>query len=119
MKKSLISLALLLALLYAGLAAYKHLSPKAVLRNDSDQRFQQLVVELPTSRLVFGPIYPHSEQHIYFSRQEKAGLVRYRLERDDKAVAQGQLPYDGAGEWGRTLNFNIATDGSLSAEQAR
>lgn len=113
MKKLLILVACTPVIIGVGLAGYHFLSPKAELANESGMSYDELVIELPTSRVSFGPIPPDSRQTIYFHRQQRGGVANYALYAGRRQVAEGQFEYRSEGELGRVLHFVIGTNGSV------
>lgn len=90
-------------------------SPSVVLENHSSASYGELVVDLPSSRVSFGPIEPGSSQLIYFSRQTAGGDLRYSLHANGAELATGKIPYEARGQLFRVVHIIIHEDGSVSA----
>jgi hypothetical protein len=99
-----------------GLAAFAYhaASPKVVLTNLSGTTFEELVVNLPGSRVSFGPIPPQAYDTIYFSRQDNGGTVIYSLRDEAGVVAAGAVEYSASGQLFRVISVTIKADGSVS-----
>ncbi|WP_237157914.1 hypothetical protein [Shewanella psychrophila] len=92
--------------------AYHFLSPKILVHNQSDRSFYQVNFQLPTNKISFEPIKSKSRQIIYFSPQEKTGIVTYQLIAINGAqVAQGHIEYqfddNNFSQFGTKLSFII------------
>lgn len=110
MKRGL-GLLLCFLIIVSGIA-YHYLSPQVFVKNYSDRDFYQVIFNLPTSQIKFQPIKANSRQTIYFSPQQKTGIVTYQLMSINGAqVAQGHIEYQfEQGKFtqlGTTLNFTI------------
>ncbi|WP_227992692.1 MULTISPECIES: hypothetical protein [Shewanella] len=109
--KRRLGLAFCLMIIVSGIA-YHFLSPQILVRNHSDRSFYQIIFNLPTSQLTFEPVKANSRQTIYFSPQEKTGLVTYQLISINGAqVAQGHIEYqfddNNFSQFGTKLSFII------------
>lgn len=92
--KRTIGLIFCLLIIMSGIA-YHYLSPQVFVKNLSDRSFYQAIFNLPSSQIIFEPVKANSRQTIYFSPQEKTGLVTYQLVSINGAqVAQGHIEYD-------------------------
>lgn len=108
--KRRLGLAFCLMIIVSGIA-YHFLSPQIFVRNHSDRSFYQVIFNLPTSQITFEPVKANSRQTIYFSPQEKTGLVTYQLIAiNGDQVAQGHIKYqfdDNSSQLGTKLSFII------------
>jgi hypothetical protein len=114
MRKAFKILAALTVLACASVAVYIAITPKAVLINEGSQGYDEFDIELPGSRVSFGPIAPDSVQTIYFSAQDRSGPIEYSLQSGDKKIGGGTLQYDANGQYFRSVTFTIHRDGTVS-----
>ncbi|WP_076414561.1 hypothetical protein [Shewanella sp. UCD-KL12] len=109
--KRTIGLIFCLLIIMSGIA-YHFLSPQIFVKNQSDRSFYQVNFTLPDNQLSFEPIKAKSRQTLYFSPQEKTGIVTYQLISINGAkVAQGHIEYEfepgGFSQLGTKLSFTI------------
>lgn len=64
MKKSIIGIIVLLVLLVTSLGIYVIGSPEVVIVNHSGQNVIEVIIKLPSNRIVFGTISPKSESRM-------------------------------------------------------
>ena len=109
-------IALVLALSVIGVVGYRVITPKAVLVNISDQKFDEFIISLPASGVSFGPIEGQSTNTIYYSPQKAAGIGTYSLVLKNSELSNGEFSYDEGREWGRKIRFTIRENGVVSIE---
>lgn len=114
MRKVLVYSALVVALLGLSAAAYHVASPKVVLLNLSATAFDELVVNLPSSRVSIGPIAPNSSDTIYFSSQTSGGTATYSLRAGNIATKHGSFQYVASGQLFRVISVTIQVDGTVT-----
>jgi hypothetical protein len=115
MRRTFKILAALTVLACASVAVYIAIMPKAVLINEASQGYDEFIVELPASRVSFGPIAPDSVQTIYFSAQDRSGPIEYSLQSGGKKIGGGTLQYNASGQYFRSVTFTIHRDGTVSS----
>jgi len=100
-----LSLILFAVIVVLGLAfvAYRHASPKIVLVNESSGSYDELIVNLPSSRVSFGPVLPNESATIYFSHQAVDGVATLGLISDGNTVSEGEFAYNRERQWGHPL----------------
>ena len=81
MKKLIIALVSAMTLMFVGVTAYRLLSPKVVVTNHSGFPIQEVTLNLPTSRMIFGAVEPGGTSTIYYSRQKRITTVWYHANR--------------------------------------
>lgn len=113
MKKLIIALASAVALMFGGVIAYRLLSPKVVVINQSSFAIQEVTLDLPSSRVSFGAVKPGSTSTIYYSAQKKSGTLNYRVQVNDIAH-DGTLPYSDSGEYGRVIRVEVDAQGIVT-----
>jgi hypothetical protein len=116
MKRVFKILLVLTVLGFASVAVYIAITPKALLINEASQGYDEFIVELPDSRISFGPIAPGSVQTIYFSAQDRSGPIEYSLRSGGTVIAGGTLQYDASAQYFRSVTFTIQRDGTLSGK---
>ncbi|BAJ03432.1 hypothetical protein [Shewanella violacea] len=100
-----------LLIIMSGIA-YHFLSPQILVKNLSDRSFYQVSFSLPDKQITLDTIQVNSRQTIYFSPQEKTGIVTYQLIAiNGDQVAQGHIEYqfddNNLSQFGTKLSFII------------
>jgi hypothetical protein len=113
LKKLIIALVSAMTLMFVGVTAYRLLTPKVVVINQSSSAIQEVTLNLPTSRVTFGTIEPGGTSTIYYSRQKMSGTLDYRIQVND-IVHSGSLPYSDSGEHGRVIQIEIDAQGFVT-----
>lgn len=111
MKKLAIIILVIVALAGAGLLAFKLGSPEIVVENASASTIREVVVELPSNRVVFGEIQPGSESTIYYSATQGDGVYAYSIEFAGAPKLVGSCGYVTGNEIGKRLHLVIETEG--------
>lgn len=93
---------------------YHFASPKVIVDNRSQASCEELLVELPVSRVSVGPLGPGDSQLIYFSPQHASGEIRYSLRAKHLPATSGSAPYPGGRELFRVVHLTIRADGSVT-----
>jgi hypothetical protein len=93
---------------------YYFFSPKAIINNLSNNEYDEFVILLPTSRILFSPIRAQSSNTIFYSRQNETGTGSYSLISKDSEIARNDFPYTEGTELGRVLRFTIEANGQIS-----
>jgi hypothetical protein len=114
MRKTFKILVALTILSFASVAVYIAITPKALLINETSQGYDEFIVELPDSRVSFGPIAPDSVQTIYFSAQDRSGPIEYSLQSGGRKIGGGTLQYNASAQYFRSVTFTIHRDGTVS-----
>lgn len=114
-KKLAIWLTSVIAAAALASAVYHYSMPKVVLANQSSNHYDELVVQLPSSRVSIGPIPPGASELVYFSPQDSCGELRYSLQFQGNEQAQGTLAYDAKGQFFRVIRIVIRHDGTVAA----
>jgi hypothetical protein len=107
-----VALAMIIVLLII-MIGYHLLSPKVVVRNNSNRTYDQLIIKMPMNRLSFGPIAPAEKQTIYYSFQNVSGLMAYQLKVDDEQTLVGSKEYDANTELAKVIEFVITDENKL------
>jgi hypothetical protein len=113
LKKLIIALVSTIALMFVGVTAYRLLSPKVVVTNQSRFPIQEVTLDLPTSRVTFGAVEPGGTSTIYYSLQKRSGTLDYQVQINDIAH-NGSLPYSDSGEFGRVIQIEVDTQGVVT-----
>jgi hypothetical protein len=109
-KKLTISIAVLLALLCTCFGVYIIASPEVVIANKSSQLINELVVKLPSNRIVFGAVAPKSESSIYYSWSQTDGMYEYHISFANGVTQAGKCGYVTHLEIGKRLLLNVDAD---------
>ena len=115
MKKPTLPLVLCVAAIACSALIFRAAHPKVVLVNLASTSYEEVVIQLPSSRVSFRPISAESTQVIYFSKQDSGGVVAYSLRSGGKEIAHDTLPYEVDGQFFREIRLVISKDGVLSA----
>ena len=116
LKKLIIALVSAMTIMFAGVTAYRLLSPKVVVTNQSSFPIQEVTLNLPTSRVTFGAIEPGGTSTIYYSLQKRSGTLDYRVQVNDIAH-NGSLPYSGSEEYGRVIQIEVDSQGFVTVNE--
>ena len=108
--------ALLLVVSFTIVVGYYFITPKVILVNLSDQKYDEFVVTLPVSKISFSPIEGHSRNKIYYSRQKEDGNGSYSLILDNSEISSGKFPYDARRELGKVLGFTLGASGLVTVD---
>jgi hypothetical protein len=113
LKKSVISLVSAVTLMIVGITAYRLLSPRVVVINQSNFPVQEVTLSLPSSRVTFGVIEPGDTSTIYYSLQKRSGSLDYQVQVND-ITHTGSLPYSDAEEYGRVIRIEVDAQGLVT-----
>ncbi len=102
-----------MTLMFVGLTAYRLLSPKVVVTNQSSFPIQGVTLNLPTSRVTFGAVEPGRTSTIYYTLQRRSGTLDYQVRVNDIAHS-GSLPYSDSGEFGRVIQVEVDAQGFVT-----
>ena len=102
-----------MTLMFGGVIAYRLLSPKVEVINQSSFAIQEVTLNLPSSRVTFGAIEPGSTATIFYSTQKKSGTLDYSVRVND-IMHNGSLPYSDSGEYGRVIRIEVDTQGTVA-----
>ncbi len=114
MRKLIKYILALLGVVLIAVVLYRLAIPRVVVVNDSSVAYDELVVQLPSSRVSFAPVAPRSSETIYFSPQSVGGEARYKLWIAGQEKAQGALSYLATGQYFRVLKIVIHENGTVS-----
>lgn len=117
-KKSIISIVILLVLLLASLGIYLIGSPEVVIVNQSSQNIDEVSVKLPSSRIVFGSIPPKSESTIYYSWSQAEGVYEYQVSFADGSSQTSQCGYVTHNEMGKRLTLIVHADLTVTCDES-
>ncbi len=107
MKKLAIIPLVLIALVAMGLFSYKLASPEIVVVNASASTIQEVIVELPSNRVVFGEIKPGSENTIYYSATQLDGVYSYSITFVNAPPIIGSCGYVTNSEFGKRIQLIV------------
>ena len=102
-----------MTLMFGGVIAYRLLSPKVVVINQSSFAIQEVTLSLPSSRVTFGAVEPGGTSTIYYSPQNRSGTLNYSVQVNDMPH-NGSLPYAGSGEYGRVIKIEVDAQGIVT-----
>ena len=117
-KKSIIGIIVLLVLLVTGLGIYVVGSPDVVIVNHSRQNVNEVIVKLPSSRIVFGTIPPKSESTILYSWSQAEGVYEYQVSFASGSNQTGKCGYVTHHEIGKRLTLIVHIDLTVTCEES-
>ncbi len=101
--------------MFVGISAYRFLSPKVVVKNQSSFPIQEATLSLPVSGVTFGAVEPGGTSTIYYSPQKISGTLDYSVQVNGIAH-KGSLPYSDSGEYRRVIQIEVDAEGLVTAE---
>ena len=117
-KKSIISIVVLLVLLIASLGIYSIGSPEVVIVNRSSQNIDEVTVKLPSSRIVFGSISPKSESTIFYSWSQAEGMYEYQVSFAGGLSQPAKCGYVTHHEIGKRLTLIVHADLTVTCDES-
>ena len=117
-KKSIISIVVLLVLLIASLGIYLIGSPEVVIVNQSSQNIDEVTVKLPSSRIVFGSISPKNESAIYYSWSQTQGMYEYQISFAGGSSQTAKCGYVTHHEIGKRLTLIVHADLKVTCHES-
>lgn len=117
-KKLIIGIIVLLASLITGFGICSIGSPEIVFVNDSSQSISEVIVKLPSNRVVFGAVSPKSESTIYYSWTQADGVYEYQVLLPGGLNQSGRCGYVTQQEIGKRLTLIVHTDLTVTCEES-
>jgi hypothetical protein len=117
-KKSIISIVILLVLFMASLGIYLIASPEVVIVNRSSQNIDEVIVKLPSSRIVFGSISAKSESCIYYSWSQAEGVYEYQVSFAGGSSQVAQCGNVTDHEMGKRLTLIVHEDLTVTCDES-
>jgi hypothetical protein len=108
----------LLVLLATGFGIYTISSPDVVIVNHSSQMINEVIVKLPSNRIVFGAISPKSESTILYSWSQAEGVYEYQVSFAGKFNQTGKCGHVTDHEIAKRLTINVHIDLTVSCEES-
>ena len=99
---------LAIALLSACFIAYRLAMPEVEVRNASEMLVVEVVVQLPSSRIVFGPIRRCEEYTIYHSAAQADGPYAYVVRFADAPDLRGRCGHLRGAHYGKRMELVIS-----------
>lgn len=118
LKKSIIGIIILLVLLIIFLGLYVTGSPEVVIANQSSQNIIEVIVKLPSNRIVFGSISPESESTIFYSWSQAGGMYEYQVSFADGPSQSGKCGYVTNHEIGKRLTLIVHADLTVTCDES-
>ena len=118
MKKLAIIFTVLIGLGVMGVLGYRLASPEIAVANVSGSTIQEVIVELPSNRIVFGSIQPGSESTIYYSATQREGVYSYSISFVDAPPLVGSCGYVTNSEYGKRVQMVISRNGLVECREA-
>jgi hypothetical protein len=110
MKKLIIGIAIILALFTTGFGVYFMGSPEVVIMNHSSQYISEVIVKLPSNRIVFGAIAPKADSTIFYSWSQADGVYEYQISFANGVTQDGKCGYVTHHQIGKRLLLRVKAD---------
>ena len=117
MKKLAFTITGLVALGAIGIFAYTLVSPEIVIVNSSASTLQEVIVQLPSNRIVFGEIQPDSKSTIYYSATQSDGEYSYSVSFKGAPPLVGSCGSVTDSEFGKRLQLVVLRNGSVECRE--
>jgi hypothetical protein len=117
-KKSIIGIVILVVLLCALLGTYLIGSPEVTIVNQSGQHITELIVKLPSNRIVFGSISPEGESTIFYSWSQVEGMYEYQVSFSGGSNQNGKCGYVTPYEIGKRLTLIVHADLTVTCDES-
>lgn len=118
MKKLAIILTVLVALGGMGVIAYRLASPEIIVANVSGSTIQEVIIELPSNRIVFGAIQPGTESTIYYSTTQGDGVYSYSISLVGAPPLVGSCGYVTNSEFGKRVLLVVSGKGPVECRES-
>ena len=118
LKKSIIGIIVLLVLLVTGLGIYVIGSPDVVIVNHSGQNVNEVIVKLPSNRIVFGAVASKSESTILYSWSQVEGVYEYQVSFASGLNQTGKCGHVTHHEIGKRLTLIVHIDLTVTCEES-
>ena len=109
-KKSIIAIVILATFFTTGFGVYVIGSPEIVIVNHSSQFINQVIVTLPSNRIVFGEIAPMADSTIFYSWTQPDGVYEYQISFTSGAIINGRCGYVTNHDIGKRLLLSVEPD---------
>ena len=102
-----------LALLVAAVIGYRLASPEIVVTNRSSSRIDEIVIQLPSSRVSFDAIEPGASSTIFYSVDQVDGVCKYVAKLDSGRMVDGQCGHVTNSQYGKRIELTILITGEV------
>ena len=106
-KRLIIALAILLLITVLSGLGYTMLAPEIVVVNHSSHTVEEVVIRLPSNRIVFGNVPVSQEATIYYSWTQRDGVYEYEVKLIGQNVISGRCGYVTNHEIGKQLILTV------------
>lgn len=100
-----------------GVFAYRLVSPEIVVANESAAVVMEVVVQLPSNRVVFGSVSPGMQSAIYYSSDQADGTYDYTFTFNGAPDETGSCGYVTAGEYGKRVTLLVTAATSIECHE--
>jgi hypothetical protein len=107
LRRGLIGLLIFACTALAVLFLYLQTLPEITVINRSDQVIEEVLVELPASRVVFDAIEPGEQSTILHSGRQPDGAYRYRIAFRSAPATRGECGYVTGTRFGKRLQMIV------------
>jgi len=88
--KLMMSVVSLLLLIIISFIAYLFLSPRIIIQNQSNTRLLQVIIQLPSNRIVFDNVAASAQNKIYYSWTQSEGVYRFQVNMENSVSVSGE-----------------------------
>lgn len=107
MKKLALAAALVIVAALLGLITFRLASPEIEVRNAGAISIEEVVITLPSNRVVFGTIEPGAGSTIYYSVDQTDGVYQYSINFGDQVSLSATCGYVSSGGYGKRLRLVV------------
>ena len=107
MKRLYYLVALLVGALIIGVMISRLVSPEIVIANAGSIPVREVIVQLPSSRVVFGAVQSGGESAIYYGASQADGAYEYSVLLEDGSSWSGRCGYVTDSDHGKRLRLTI------------
>ena len=117
-RKAALFVLILAGLSFAGIAGYRTVSPEILVANESLFTIDEVVIQLPSNRIVFGEVLPGSESSIYYSPSQADGTYNYSVSLNNGNRLSGTCGYVTNSEFGKRLRLAVNAEVEVGCRES-
>ena len=117
-KKVLLTVSLLLALAISSIFVHRLASPEIIVDNVSNLIIEEVVVQMPSNRLVFGEVQPGQSDTIYYSPSQSDGTYHYSIRFPDRPELAESCGYVTNSDYGKRLQLVVLGPSTVECRES-
>jgi hypothetical protein len=118
MKRPLVIAAWLIGLILSGVFVYRLATPEITVANASQSEIEEVVIQLPSNRVVFGEVPPGAASTIYYSASQADGAYDYSVRFPGEPVLSGSCGHVTKSDHGKRLQLIILGPESVECRES-